>query len=163
MGGVRSGVLGVLGWCSCRVCLLVSVPWCLCWCSVLAVVSEVSVRCVFAVGLSCCVLAFLRERSPSVKSSLLRSSRIECFAALPAAVGMPSGRQLDSCTAVLRCRARIQVASSEHVGAAQERCKTFVDLTRKAHRRRAGEGRAASSHSSARFESQPVFGRAHPS
>ena len=39
----------------CPVCLLVSVRWCSCWCSVLAVVSEVSVRCVFAVGLSCCV------------------------------------------------------------------------------------------------------------
>ena len=39
----------------CPVCLLVSVRWCSCWCSVLAVVSEVSVRCVFAVGLSCCM------------------------------------------------------------------------------------------------------------
>ena len=68
-----------------------------------------------------------------------------------------------ACTGTLLPRARIQVASSEHVGAAQERCKTFVDLTRKGHRRRAGEGRAPSSHSSARFESQPVFGRAHPS
>ena len=106
---------------------------------------------------------FLTERSPSVKSSLLRSSRIECFGALAAAVGMPIGRQLDSCTGTLLPRARIQVASSEHVGAARKSSKTLGDLTRKAHRRRAGEGRAASSHSSARVESQSVPGRAHPS
>ena len=56
---------------------------------------------------------------------------------------MPSGRQLDSCTGTLLPRAGIQVASSEHVGAAQESCKTLGQLTRKAHRRCAGEGRAA--------------------
>ena len=87
----------------------------------------------------------------------------ECFAALAAGSGMPSGCQLDSRTGTVLPRAGNEAALSEAAGAARNRCKTLVNTMRRAHRRRAGEGRAASSPSSARFESQPVSGRACPS
>ena len=60
-------------------------------------------------------------------------------------------------------RARNEAVLSEAAGAARNCCKTLVNTMRRAHRRRAGEGRAARSPSSARFESQPVSGRACPS
>ena len=87
----------------------------------------------------------------------------ECFAALAAGSGMPRRIQADWCTATDRCRAPIEAVLSEAAGAARNRYKTLVETMRRAHRRRAGEGRAARSPSSARFESQPVSGRACPS
>ena len=111
-------------------------------------------------------MSFLTERSPSVGIPKIFTSAVvahECLVAFAAGSGMPMRIQADSCTATDRCRARIEVVLSEAAGAARNRCKTLVNVMRRAHRRRAGEGRAASSPSSARFESQPVSGRACPS
>ena len=87
----------------------------------------------------------------------------ECFGAVAAGSGMPMRIQADSCTGTVLPRARNEAVLSEAAGAARNRCKTLARTMRRAHRRRAGEGRAASSPSSARFESQPVSGRACPS
>ena len=87
----------------------------------------------------------------------------ECFGAVAAGSGMPMRIQAVSCTGPYQTRARNEAVLSEAAGAARNSAKTLVDTMRRAHRRRAGEGRAASSPSSARSESQPVSGRAFPS
>ena len=67
----------------------------------------------------------------------------ECFVAVAAGSGMPRRIQAVWCTATVRCRAPIEAVLSEAAGAARNRYKTLVNIMRRAHRRRAGEGRAA--------------------